>query len=74
IINEAYFALGDKVSSKQEIDIALKLGTNYPFGPFEWGEKIGLHHIFRLLKTLSFEDDRYIAAPYLEQEATNNLF
>lgn len=71
IINEAYYALGDNVSSKAEIDVAMKLGTNYPFGPFEWSEKIGLKNIYRLLKTLSVEDDRYIAASYLEQELTN---
>ncbi len=68
IINEAYFALGDKVSTKAEIDIAMKLGTNYPFGPFEWSEKIGLHKIYQLLKKLSVADSRYLPAPELEQE------
>ncbi|HNN32354.1 MAG TPA: 3-hydroxyacyl-CoA dehydrogenase family protein [Chitinophagaceae bacterium] len=42
IVNEAYFALEDNISTKEEIDIAMKLGTNYPYGPFEWSEKIGL--------------------------------
>ncbi len=68
IINEAYFALGDDVSSKQDIDTAMKLGTNYPFGPFEWSEKIGLHNIYRLLKKLGETDNRYEVAPALEQE------
>jgi 3-hydroxybutyryl-CoA dehydrogenase len=68
IINEAYFALGDEVSTKEEIDIAMKLGTNYPFGPFEWGEKIGLLNIYRLLKKLSETDERYLPASTLEQE------
>ena len=36
IVNEAYFGLGDEISTKAEMDIAMKLGTNYPFGPFEW--------------------------------------
>lgn len=73
IINEAYYALGDKVSSKQEIDTAMKLGTNYPKGPFEWSEEIGLKNIYHLLKALSVEDDRYIVAPFLEQELMNNI-
>jgi 3-hydroxybutyryl-CoA dehydrogenase len=68
IINEAYFALGDDVSTKAEIDVAMKLGTNYPLGPFEWSEKIGLHNIYRLLKKLSETDKRYEVAPALEQE------
>ncbi len=59
IINEAYFTLGDDVSSKEEIDIAMKLGTNYPYGPFEWAEKIGLKNIYNLLMKLSLEDSRY---------------
>ena len=45
IINEAYFALEENVSTKEEIDIAMKLGTNYPYGPFEWSKKIGLKNI-----------------------------
>jgi 3-hydroxybutyryl-CoA dehydrogenase len=31
----------DEISTKAEIDIAMKLGTNYPYGPFEWSEKSG---------------------------------
>ncbi|MCE3281590.1 MAG: hypothetical protein K0Q66_327 [Chitinophagaceae bacterium] len=68
IINEAYFALGEEVSSKADIDTAMKLGTNYPFGPFEWSEKIGLHNIYRLLSKLSETDARYAPAPAMEQE------
>lgn len=68
IINEAYFALGEGVSSKEEIDVAMKLGTNYPFGPFEWAEKIGLSNIYRLLKKLSETDHAYKIAPALKKE------
>jgi len=68
IINEAYFALGEKISSKKEMDIAMKLGTNYPYGPFEWSEKIGLQKIYQLLKKLSVQDKRYSIAPALLNE------
>lgn len=47
----------------------MKLGTNYPMGPFEWAEKIGLRRIYHLLKTLEKEDKRYKAAGLLEKEA-----
>ncbi|MDQ6904088.1 MAG: 3-hydroxyacyl-CoA dehydrogenase family protein [Bacteroidota bacterium] len=67
IINEAFFALEDGVSTEKEIDLAMKLGTNYPFGPFEWSEKIGLTNVYVLLKTLALEDTRYIPAPLLEK-------
>lgn len=65
IINEAWYTLGDGVSSKEEIDMAMKLGTSYPYGPFEWGEKIGLHRVVSLLNELSREEGRYMPAPAL---------
>ena len=68
IVNEAYFGLGDEISSKTDIDIAMKLGTNYPYGPFEWSEKIGLQKIYALLKKLAEKDTRYAVAPALEKE------
>ncbi len=68
IINEAYFALQDNVSTKEEIDIAMKLGTNYPYGPFEWCNKIGLPNIYLLLKTLNHTDSRYQPSEKLIEE------
>lgn len=71
IINEAYFALGEDVSSKKEIDIAMKLGTNYPYGPFEWGALIGEENILLLLQKLSETDTRYQPADFLVNEVKN---
>jgi len=71
IINEAYFALGEGISSKSEMDTAMKLGTNYPFGPFEWASIIGLQRIAKLLETLSLSDERYSLAPSLLKELAN---
>ncbi len=63
IINEAFFALSEGVSSREEIDTAMKLGTNYPYGPFEWAERIGLEKVHALLATLSKTNSRYQPAP-----------
>jgi 3-hydroxybutyryl-CoA dehydrogenase len=68
IINEAYFTFGQGVSSKEEIDIAMKLGTNYPHGPFEWAAIIGIENVFELLNALYEEDKRYEIAPALTAE------
>jgi len=68
IINEAYYTFEDDVSTKKEIDIAMKLGTNYPLGPFEWSEKIGLRKIYDLLLQLSKTDSRYTISKSLEKE------
>jgi 3-hydroxybutyryl-CoA dehydrogenase len=68
IINEAYFALSENVSTIEEIDTAMKLGTAYPYGPFEWGNKIGLQNIVNLLKKLSKNQPRYTPCELLVQE------
>jgi 3-hydroxybutyryl-CoA dehydrogenase len=70
IINEAYFALEENVSTKEEIDIAMKLGTNYPYGPFEWSKKIGLKNIAGLLTELFITEKRYKPASLLLKEAS----
>jgi 3-hydroxybutyryl-CoA dehydrogenase len=62
IINEAYFTLHAGVSTKEEIDLAMKLGTNYPYGPIEWGQRIGMLHVNNLLQVLSSTDKRYLPA------------
>lgn len=74
IVNEAFFALEEGVSTAQEIDLAMKLGTNYPYGPFEWSEKIGLQNIYRLLQKLSVMDKRYSVAPLLKKKYTETFF
>lgn len=68
IVNEAYYALGDKVSTREDIDTAMKLGTGYPHGPFEWSEKIGLQRIHLLLTLLQSTDERYQPAPLITTE------
>jgi 3-hydroxybutyryl-CoA dehydrogenase len=71
IINEAYFAKAEKLSSDAEIDIALKLGTSYPYGPFEWSKLIGLKNVYELLEKLAKTDERYLPASLLENEINN---
>ena len=70
IINEAFFALAENVSSRDSIDIAMKLGTNYPLGPFEWGQRIGLHRIYNLLVELSKSHKYYEPSALLKKTAS----
>ncbi|MCG2613925.1 3-hydroxyacyl-CoA dehydrogenase family protein [Terrimonas sp. NA20] len=69
IVNEAFYSLEEEISSEKEIDTAMKLGTNYPFGPFEWAAKIGISNIHDLLKKLSFGELRYTPCKLLEKKA-----
>ena len=68
IINEAFIALKEGVSTKEEIDAAMKLGTNYPYGPFEWADKIGIKKIASLLQVLSKNETRYTPSSLLTQQ------
>ena len=71
IVNEAFVALSEGVSTKDEINTAMKLGTAYPYGPFEWAEKIGSTNIAALLQKLSESQVRYAPSPLLVQTAAN---
>ena len=72
IVNEAYYALEEDISTKEQVDIAMQLGTNYPYGPFEWSEKIGIEKIHMLLEKLSQKDSRYTIAAALKNAALKN--
>jgi 3-hydroxybutyryl-CoA dehydrogenase len=70
IINEAYFTVQEKTATREDIDIAMKLGTNYPYGPFEWSKKIGLKNVFETLEAVyeDTKDERYKICPLLKKE------
>jgi len=68
IINEAYYTLQEGTASKEDIDAGMKLGTNYPYGPFEWAEKAGIQNVYETLHAL-YEDtreERYKICPLLK--------
>jgi 3-hydroxybutyryl-CoA dehydrogenase len=56
IVNEAYRALGEEVASEADIDRAMRLGANHPFGPFDWLRRTGIHEVVVMLDSLSDED------------------
>jgi len=70
IINEAFYTVQEGTASREDIDLAMKLGTNYPYGPFEWCERIGIKHIYELLDAIyeDTRDERYKVCPLLKTE------
>ena len=70
IINEAYYAVMDGTATREDVDTAMKLGTNYPMGPFLWAEKWGIAKVFELLEALYLDtkDERYKICPLMKQE------
>jgi 3-hydroxybutyryl-CoA dehydrogenase len=71
IVNEAFLALSEGVATAEDIDRAMKLGANYPKGPFEWEKEIGTRSIVEALDSLrAAYGDAYLAAPALRERAT----
>ncbi len=71
LVNEASSAVADGVASPHAVDTAMRLGTNYPHGPLEWGERIGLDHVVHSLDALhaAVPDGRYRVTPLLRRLA-----
>jgi 3-hydroxybutyryl-CoA dehydrogenase len=69
IINEAARSLDEGVARAEEIDVAMRLGVNYPKGPLRWADEIGLDEVYAVLEGLQREtgDDRYRPAPLLKR-------
>ncbi|UTR09084.1 3-hydroxyacyl-CoA dehydrogenase [Evansella sp. LMS18] len=66
--NEAFYMLQEGVGTPEEIDKAIKLGLNYPMGPFELGDLVGLdarlNNLKYLHKTLG---EKFRPCPLLEK-------
>ncbi len=70
IINEAYFTLQEGTATREDIDKGMKLGTAYPYGPFEWCEKIGIENVYGILDAMASDthDERYKICNLLKTE------
>jgi 3-hydroxybutyryl-CoA dehydrogenase len=68
IINEAYSAAGEGVAEASDIDRAMKLGANHPYGPFERAGQLGLRAVIDgLARFEASYGERYRIAPTLWQ-------
>ncbi len=66
--NEAFIMLQEGVATAEEIDKAIKLGLNFPMGPFELGDLVGLDTRLHNLNYLHAKlGEKYRPAPLLEQ-------
>ncbi len=71
LINEAADAVQQGVCSEDGADAAMKLGVNYPAGPFEWLAGWDTRAVIALLDRLDrhYRGERYRVSPYLRQRA-----
>ncbi|HSG32561.1 MAG TPA: 3-hydroxybutyryl-CoA dehydrogenase [Thermodesulfobacteriota bacterium] len=70
MLNEAVFALDEQMGTAEDIDKAMKLGTNHPMGPLELIDLIGLDVTLDIMDVLfaEFKDSKYRACPLLRQK------
>ena len=71
LANLAADALACRVASEPDIDIAMRLGVNYPLGPLAWARQWGIGTVLRLLDSLEnwYRDGHYRASPLLRRAA-----
>ncbi len=67
MLNEAIYVLMEKLATPEEIDTAMKLGTNQPMGPLELADLVGLDTCLAICQILHSElgDDKYRPCPLL---------
>ncbi|QIJ63682.1 3-hydroxyacyl-CoA dehydrogenase [Streptomyces sp. JB150] len=65
IIDLAYDAVAKGVATEEDIDTAMRLGVNYPLGPFEWSRRLGRRWAYDLLDDLHLRDPSGRYAPSL---------
>ncbi|WP_328670393.1 3-hydroxyacyl-CoA dehydrogenase [Streptomyces sp. NBC_00328] len=65
IVDLAYDAVAKGVATEEDIDTAMRLGVNYPLGPFEWSRRLGVNWSYDVLDELHVRDPSGRYAPSL---------
>jgi len=71
LINEAADAVLQGVCTPEGADAAMKLGVNYPAGPFEWLSRWSVPGVLAVLQALdaTYRGERYRASPWLRRQS-----
>lgn len=75
LVNEAFDTEYLNIATRLDIETAMVKGVNYPFGLFEWAEKVGLKNIVATLDSLyaRYQEERYRVSIALRREANEKL-
>lgn len=67
LINEAADALFWKIANKEDIELAMTKGVNYPKGLLKWADELGLDYVVQGIDGLyeRYREDRYRCSPLL---------
>lgn len=74
LINEAADALYYGIASKEDIDMAMTLGVNYPKGLLKWADETGIGECVRQIDALHYlyKEERYRCSVLLRKMAETN--
>lgn len=74
LINEAADALFLNIASKEDIDLAMTKGVNYPKGLLAWADQYGIQHVVNYLDNMydEYREDRYRCSPLLRRMCRGN--
>ena len=74
LINEAADALYLNIATKEDVDLAMTKGVNYPKGLLKWADEIGLNKILKTLTDLRelYCEDRYRPSVLMKNMVKNN--
>ena len=71
LINEAADVLHHRIATKEDVDLAMTKGVNYPKGLLSWADELGVEKALETLEALQTEygEDRYRPCPLLKKMA-----
>ncbi|TGE16594.1 3-hydroxyacyl-CoA dehydrogenase NAD-binding domain-containing protein [Hymenobacter elongatus] len=74
LINEAVDALALNVASREDLELAMTKGVNYPKGLLAWADELGPENVLKTLDDLyaEYHEDRYRASPLLRRMVRQN--
>ena len=74
LINEAADALNFSIATRDDIDIAMTIGVNYPMGLLKWADELGIGQVYEELCKLKYNlgDERYEPSILLKEMAKEN--
>ncbi|GAA3954460.1 3-hydroxyacyl-CoA dehydrogenase [Actinomadura viridis] len=75
IVNVSSAIAEQRLARPQDVDTAVRLGLGYPYGPLEWGDRVGAATVLRILRGLhsATGDPRYRPSLWLTERAELGL-